>query len=204
MKHLIRVPIFIIALVLSACGGDSTTTTTNASPQTTQPGATTTAGETTTTTQAAAEDGAGSMVEGTATATIGDMTWHFALTGDGRELCNPDFSGFFMVNMFGVDDAGQQVAITIQASTAGGPVVIQAGDPSIAGELWKVDPAVYTDYGTVTGIPDGITAIVQISGNSISGSGTFYEQRAMDAARSSGTYDLGVKSGTFEAACPAN
>lgn len=137
------------------------------------------------------------------TANVGDKTSEFALTGDdGRELRLPDMGGFFRVFMIGEDEDGQQTYLIIQAPTSGGDAVFETGVGAV--EEWMADGNVYEDYGMVEGlvIPEGIGASAQISGNTISGTGVFFEETAMQAARSSGVYEEGTLEGDFVVTCP--
>lgn len=193
-----------LSLVAASCGGGdvaeptSTTNVTDVSGDT-QPKTTQSAP---TTTKASDEDPAEpSGEQGTGTATVGDTTWEVALTGgDGREACDPDFSGLFYVWMF--DDEFEST-VSISGPNIGGNAVVKVGSVLISDELWVADSNVYSEYGTTEGIPDGIGATISVSGNVVSGEGTFYEERAMNETRTSGDpYDAGVLKGTFEAICP--
>lgn len=194
-----------LALVLTACGG-STSSDDIETPATDQPEASSEkepeSGSTSTTeAPEMTEDPANDLEEGTGTATIGDNSWVFALSGGGAEICNPNQSGVFFVNMFAEDGS---VVLSVQAPASGGEAIVQAGDPNISGELWKADLNVYADNASVEGIPAGVGATAQVNGNSISGTGTFYEDRALYEARTGQTpYEAGVLEGTFEVTCPS-
>jgi hypothetical protein len=119
-------------------------------------------------------------------------------------VCDPDLGGSFLVIMFGQDENGEQVVLSVGVSNTGGEVVVQVGNPFIPGELWIADPSVHDDYPQHT-LPQEIGATAEVSGNSVSGSGVFYEDRSLSETRQSGEpYDTGVLDGTFSVTCPAS
>jgi hypothetical protein len=202
-NHRGSIPLLVVGLLVAACGGSTTTSRAPQAPTDAGGGPVTTpagnqpGGEPTTAPNPAGDAGK----EGTASVTLGDTTWEFALSDDPREMCNPDMGGTFFVNLFGVDDTGQQVVFTVTAPGSG-DAVVQVGAPDIAGELWIADSTIY-DKTPGMEIPEGIGATVTVEGNSVSGTGTFYEDRAVSAARQSGaSYDGGTRDGTFAASCP--
>ena len=133
------------------------------------------------------------------------MTFEFMLTGeDGREFCNSDAGGMFIANFVGVDDTGKQTALMIQAPSSGGDAIVQAGYAVITDELWVADPGVYDKLSGIQGMPEGVGATAEVSGNTISGSGVFYADRHLQEVRpSGGPYEEGSLEGTFSATCPA-
>lgn len=196
-----------LALVIAACGDggetaepSSASTTVEAVVADTQPDEEQPAP---TTTDADKEDQPAAGEEGTGTATIGDMTWELELLPeDGRSACIME--GFLLISLFGVDQEGREVVLTINGPAEGGDVIVQAGDPTINTELWVADSAVYGTLNTIEGMPDGVGATANVSGSSISGSGVFYEDRHLAEVRiSGGPYNAGVLEGTFSATCPA-
>lgn len=197
----------MLVLVMSACGGDSGDDGDGEQPEATTAAPTqeTSAPEpdatTTTSTAAPADQPGPAAAGGTGTATIGDTTWEFALSGDSREMCNPNLGGNFFVNMFGEDENGNEAVLSVQAF--GSSAVVQAGDPLITGELWIADLNVYAENGDQD-LPDGIGATAEVDGNSVSGTGVFYEDRSLTEASRAGTaYESGVRNGTFSVTCPA-
>lgn len=194
-------------LVLAACGGDSggddpgqtsapTSTTSDVSAP--EPGATTT-------TLAAATTQAPppTAAEGTGTATIGDMAWEFDLAGDNPGTCQPDLGGSFFVVLNGKDANGDGVVLSINVPTSGGDAIVQAGSTVIGAELWIADSSVHGDFPDQS-LPQEIGATATVNGNSVSGSGVFYEERSLTETRQSGeAYATGVLEGTFSATCPA-
>lgn len=193
-----------LSLLLAACGGDDTTEGTE--PPVSSDSEAETESETPTTapkTEPENEEPEGAPAEGVGTANVGDKTWEFTITGeDGRELCMPDMGGLFQVFIFGEDGDGQQTYLIIQAPSSGGDALVETGVGAV--EEWMADGNVYEDYGMVEGlvIPEDIGASAQISGNTISGSGVFFEEIAMQAARSTGVYEEGTLEGDFVVTCP--
>lgn len=194
----------LVSLALAACGGGDdggAETPTTAAPATTQSqsqDSTTTAAPATEAPEAPSPNAAA----GTGTATLGSDTWDFELGDDPRAMCNPDFSGFFIVTLFGQNDGGQEVTLSINAPGSGGAAVVQTGATAIDGELWIANAEVYDDYPAQTLEPNiGATAVVD--GNSISGTGLFYEDRSLSETRQTGSaYETGVREGTFSVTCP--
>ena len=204
----------MLVLVMSACGGDSGDESGGDQPQATTaaPSQETSAPEsessTTTTTEAPADDPGPAAAEGTGTATIGDTTWEFTMSGAGPEMCDLDVSDagiIFAVIMFGTDDTGRQVALNVSGPLSGDEgLVVQAGSPTLEFERWTADPEVYDRLSGIEGMPEGVGATVQIDGNTVSGSGVFYDDTNLTEVRpTGGPYDAGVLEGTFSATCPA-
>jgi hypothetical protein len=195
----------VIALSIAACGGGEsvdTPSSTAAKAGDTQPPATQSAPSTTIDAETE-EPASSSGGEGTGTAMVGDTSWEFELLdNDGRSLCMMD--GFVLVSMFGTDDEGREVNLTISGPAGGGEAVVTAGDATIQGERWVADAAVYDSLSGIEGMPDGVGATVQVDGNSVSGTGVFYEDRRLNEVRQTGDpYDAGALQGTFEATCPS-
>ncbi|MCP3976732.1 MAG: hypothetical protein GY720_19780 [bacterium] len=192
-------------LVLGACGGDSgdgeprlTTTSTAQEPLETDSDATTT-----TTAAPAPEEPAATADEGTGTATIGDTTWEFALAGDLPGTCNPDLGGSFFVVLNGQDANGEGVLLSITVPNSADDPVVQIGSAVIGGQLWIADSSVHQKFPNQN-LPQEIGATATVNGNSVSGSGVFYEERSLTETRQTGgTYETGVLEGTFSATCPA-
>jgi len=194
-------------LVLAACGGDSSDdepqlTTTSAAQEPAETGS----DASTTTAAPAPTEPAATAEEGTATATIGDVTWEFAMSGAGGELCDLDVSDagvIFVVLMFGTDDTGREIALNVSGPLSGGEgLLVQAGSPTLQFERWTADPAVYDRLSGIEGMPEGVGATVQIDGNTVSGSGVFFDDTNLTEVRpTGGPYDAGVLEGTFSATC---
>lgn len=193
-----------IALVIGACGGgdgveDTTTTTVaeqseDSQTEGTQPAPTTTE---------AVKEGppAPPGDEGTGTATIGDTTWEFSVEGGGT--CQVEPGAPFFIIMFGVDDSGRPVTLNI-SGPPGGEAMVQAGSQNLEFERWTADSNVYNVLSGIEGMPDGVGATVQIDGNTISGSGVFYDDKNLNDVRPTGDpYHAGVLEGTFWATCPS-
>ncbi|MGB7860006.1 MAG: hypothetical protein WBM90_05875, partial [Acidimicrobiia bacterium] len=107
--------------------------------------------------------------------------------------------------MYGEDDQGRQIALSLGGPIAGGTASnVQVGSPFLEFERWTADPTVYDRLSGVEGMPDGVGATVQVDGNTISGSGVFYDDTALTASRGTGSYDAGVLEGTFAATCPGS
>lgn len=135
------------------------------------------------------------------------MNWEFSVAAGGPgTVCDMDVndSGLvFVIVMYGEDDQGRQIALNIGGPVSGGNtgVLVQAGSPFLEFERWTADSTVYDNPSG--GIPEGVGATVQVDGNTVSGSGVFYD----DARRTEvggDAYDAGVLEGTFEATCPAS
>lgn len=193
----------LAAIMIGAigCGGDSDDSATTPGPTST--GDASDSDPTNTPEPSDADDGddasQSAPAEGEATVTLGDVTWEFALSGDAREMCNPNFSGLFFVSMFTQDENGDEIVFSLTAPAGAGTGVVQAGATLINGELWIADTSV---YDTFPDLPEGVDASVQIDGNSATGSATFYEDRALQATRQSGgTYEGELREGTFAVTC---
>jgi hypothetical protein len=191
----------VLALVLAACGGESTSEETGA-PATgaTQGGSDSESEPEPTTTPAVTATGG---AEGTGTATVGDVTWEFQLLeNDGRSVCMTD--GILLVTMFGVEESGREVALSISGSATGGEVAVSVGDPTIVSERWVADKKVYDNLAGIDGMPEGVGATAEVDGTTVTGSGVFYEDRHLNEVRpTGGPYEAGVLEGTFSATCPA-
>lgn len=191
----------VLVAILSACGGGSGTDTTSSAStaSATQPAPDNDPDEMVPTEPASTGETANTTQEGMANVTVGEMTWELTLTGDSREQCVPDLGGTFFVAMFSQDG---NAALSIVASGSEADEV-QVGDPAISGELWIANASVYIDNPDMD-LPPGIGVKAQVDGNRISGTATFYEGRSLAEARTSGAeYTVGVREGTFEAACPS-
>jgi len=199
--------------VFSACGGDSDGDSDGDDGGGDNPTATAASGgggSAATPTDSDSDDSddggsSGSGEEGTGTATIGDQTYEFTFTGVPPEQCDPSVSGVIaVVVMFGVDEDGDQTALSISGPASGGDGTVQVGDPILIKPRWTADPEVYNRLANVQGMPEGVGATFQVDGNRISGSGTFYDDTALTNARqvTGEAYDAGVRQGTFEATCP--
>jgi hypothetical protein len=195
-----------LVVLMAACGGDGgaeTTTTTDNQSESTQPEAGQTAPATTENSNEEAEaESAPAGEEGTGTAIVGDQTWEFELLeNDGRSFCMVEPG--VLVSLFGTDQDGNEVALTINAGPSGGPAEVTFGDPTLNGERWIADAGVYDQLSGIEGMPEGVGATAQVEGNTIRGSGVFYEDRRLNEVRPTGdAYDAGVLEGSFEATCP--
>jgi len=200
----------VLALGLVACSGgsggesDSTSSTEAKIDAGTEPPP---AADTSTTQPEASDEPVASGDEGTGTATIGDTTWEFALSGAPGEFCDPDANDaglIFVVLMFGTDDTGREIALSFGAPLSGGDVAVQAGSPTLQFERWTADQKVYDRLSGIEGMPEGVGATAQVDGNTVSGSGVFYDDTNLTEVRpTGGPYDAGVLEGTFSATCPA-
>ena len=212
MRHSSLCVLLALALAAAACGGDSgdddpqlTTTSTAQEPADTEADAATT---TTTAAPAPEEPAAVVVEEGTGTATIGDTTWEFTMSGAGSEMCDLDVGDaglIFAVIMFGTDDTGREIALNISGPLSGDEgFAVQAGSPTLQFERWTADSTVYDNLSGIGGMPEGVGATVQIDGNTVSGSGVFYDDTTLTQVRpTGGPYAAGVLEGTFRATCPA-
>ncbi len=193
-----------VALAAVACGGEGSANPTTSTAGEIEKVVTTTRpdGQTTSTTEVVRESGGSAPDSGTGTATVGDMTWDFELLeNDGRSICMTE--GVFLVSMFGVDQDGREVSLTINTTPSGGEAAVTAGDPTITGERWIADSVVYENLSGIEGVPDGVSATAVVDGDTVTGSGLFYEDRRLNEVRATGdAYDAGVLEGTFEATCP--
>lgn len=209
--RLLLVVIAVFAVVVAGCSSegdagesDSTSSTEARVDSGTEPPAT----DGLTTQPAASDEPSASGEEGTGTATIGDTTWEFALSGGGTEFCDPDFNDaglLFVVLMFGTDDTGREIGLSFGAPVSGGDADnVQAGSPTLQFERWTADRKVYDRLSGIEGMPEGVGATVQVNGNTVSGSGVFYDETALTQARNTGgAYEAGVLEGTFSATCPS-
>ena len=209
--RLLLVVIAVFAVVVAGCssGGDAgESDSTSSTEAKVDSGAESPATDGSTTQPAASDEPVASVEEGTGTATIGDTTWEFALSGGGTEFCDPDFNDaglVFVVLMFGTDEAGREIALSFGVPVSGGDAEnVQAGSPTLQFERWTADRTVYDRLSGIEGMPVGVGATAQVNGNTVSGSGVFYDDAALTQARSTGsTYDAGVLEGTFSATCPS-
>ena len=200
-----------MSLLVAACGGGGTeeSASTRSTEARTDSGTEPPAADTSTTQPAASDEPVASGEEGTGTATIGDTTWEFALSGAPGEVCDPDANDaglVFVVMMFGTDDTGREIALNMGGPLSGGNAAVQVGSPTLLFERWTADPKVYDRLSGIEGMPEGVGATVQVDGNTISGSGVFYDDYALNEARftTGDPYDAGVLEGTFSATCPAS
>jgi hypothetical protein len=134
------------------------------------------------------------------------MTWEFKLSGNPNEWCDLDVSDAgvaFQVVMFGTDDSGREIALAFGGPISGGVIRVQAGSPGLDFERWTADSSVYDDLSGDEGMAEGVGATVQFDGNTVSGSGVFYDDTALNQVRLyGGIYESGVLEGTFSATCP--
>lgn len=210
MSYRTLLTLVAFVLVVGACGGasgdDEPQSTTTSPAQ--EPSETDSDAGTTTTAAPVPEAPIASAEEGTGTATIGDTTWEFAMSGVGPELCDLDVSDagiIFAVIMFGTDDSGREIALNVSGPLSGDEgLVVQAGSPTLEFERWTADSTVYERLSGIEGMPEGVGATVQIDGNTVSGSGTFYDDTNLTEVRpTGGPYDAGVLDGTFSVTCSA-
>ena len=202
----------VLALVVFACGGASTeeSASTSSTEAKTDAGTEPPAADTSTTQPEANEEPVASGEEGTGTATIGDMTWEFTMSGSKGGICDLDVSDaglVFAVFMFETDDTGREIALTIGGPVSGGDVdvIVTAGSQILSFARWTADREVYDRLSGIEGMPEGVGATVQVDGNTVSGSGVFYDDSTLIQVRpTGGPYDAGVLEGTFSATCPAS
>jgi len=200
-----------MSLLVAACGGGGTdeSASTSSTEAKTDTGTEPPAADTSTTQPEASEEPVGSGEEGTGTATIGDATWDFSMSGGFTDgMCDLDANDaglFFVVLMFGTDDSGREIALNMGGPVSGGDAsLVQVGSPFLEFERWTADPKVYDRLSGIEGMPEGVGATVQINGNTVSGSGVFYDDTTLTEVRpTGGPYDAGVLEGTFSATCPS-
>lgn len=136
------------------------------------------------------------------------MTWEFAMPGGFTPgMCDVDANDAglaFVVLMFGSDGQGREIALNMGGPSSGGDAtLVQVGDPFLGFERWTADPTVYDSLSGIEGMPEGVGATVQVDGNTISGSGVFYDDATLTRVRPTGDpYDAGVVEATFSATCP--
>jgi hypothetical protein len=124
------------------------------------------------------------------------------MSGDARENCDPDFQGFFFAVLFGQDESGNAGVLSVNAPNSGGPAVVQVGGTVTTDELWIADASVHGSY-PLQELPPDIGATAAVDGDTLSGSGVFYEDRSLTETRQSGgPYETGVVEGTFSVTCP--
>lgn len=211
----IVVTVSLMVLVLAACGGssnepssDSTAfaSTTSSSEQVADPADAPDAGSDDQTAPTVGSIGDHFDTAGvTATATIGDETWEFALPED-HPIANCDadfFGGFVAILTTGTSD------ISIPADTFS--VVLPGGDfteaPAVAVNLavssdaeWIADETIYEQNADLpAGL--GVTSF-SIDGTTASGTATFFEQESYYQFNA-GNGDLIVADGTFTVTCAA-
>jgi hypothetical protein len=108
----------------------------------------------------------------------------------------------FGIVMYGEDGEGRQIALSLGGPLSGGEGLnVQVGSPFLEFERWTADPTVY-DHPFAGDMPEGIGATVQVDGNTVSGSGVFYDHTNLTEVGEA--YDAGVLEGTFSATCPAS
>jgi hypothetical protein len=123
-------------------------------------------------------------------------------------MCDLDVNDaglIFTVLMFGTDDSGREIALNIGGPLSDGDAaLVQAGSPILLFERWTADRSVYDRLSGIEGMPEGVGATVQVDGNTVSGSGVFYDDKHLNEIRpTGGPYEAGVLEGTFSATCPA-
>ena len=209
MKRLIGA-VLSVALIAAACGGGETvdgveSASTTAAPADAPAGDDQPAPTTTVKVDEPDDSSAPSGEEGTGTATIGDTTWEFEL--DDRGTCDLDVNdsgAFLVVILYGTDETGREVAMNISGPASGGEMMVQAGSAVLEFERWTADKGVYNRLSGIEGMPEGVGATAQVDGNTVSGSGVFYDDKNLNDVRpAGGPYDAGVLEGTFSATCPA-
>ena len=199
----------VLTLVVFACGGDGAAEpdSTGSTAAKIDTGTEPPAADTSTTQPASSDEPVASGEEGTGTATIGDMTWEFGLSGAGGEMCDLDFNDAgltVVVLMFGTDDDGREIAMNIGGPPSGGDAsLVQVGSPTQEFERWTADPMVYDRLSGIEGMPEGVGATIQVDRNTVSGNGVFYDDTNLNQVRpTGGPYEAGVLDGTFSATCP--
>ena len=203
--------LFGMSLLVAACGGGAAETSapTTSTEVKVDAGTEPPTADTSTTKPEASEEPVASGEEGTGTATIGDMTWEFTLSGGPGGMCDLDVNDaglVFVVVMFGTDDTGREIALNISGPLSGGDAaLVQAGSQIQEFERWTADRSVYDRLSGIEGMPEGVGATVQVDGNTVSGNGVFYDDTTLNQVRPTGDpYDAGVLDGTFSATCPAD
>lgn len=124
----------------------------------------------------------------------------------GAGSCDLDVSDagiIFAVVMFGTDDTGREIALNVSGPLSGDEgVLVQVGSPTLQFERWTADSMVYDRLSGIEGMPEGVGATVRIEGNTVSGSGVFYDDTSLTEVRpTGGPYEAGVLEGTFTATC---
>jgi hypothetical protein len=130
------------------------------------------------------------------------------MSGAAGGQCDLDFNDaglLLVVLMFGTDGDGREVAMNIGGPVSGGDAtLVQVGSPTLEFERWTADPMVYDRLSGIEGMPEGVGATLQVDVNTVSGSGTFYDDTTLTQVRpTGGPYDAGVLEGTFSATCPS-
>jgi hypothetical protein len=124
------------------------------------------------------------------------------IPADLRTTLSLIFQGFFFVVLFGQDEGGNAGVLSVNAPNSGGPAVVQVGGTVITDELWIADASVHGSYPLQV-LPPDIGATAAVDGDTVSGSGVFYEDRSLTETRQSGgPYETGVVEGTFSVTCP--
>ncbi|MCL1600575.1 MAG: hypothetical protein M3112_03445 [Actinomycetia bacterium] len=205
----------LIALVLAACGGTSDESSSDTAASSSTSPSSDQAADPADVPDAGSDDQTVSTVGsigdhfdtagGTATVTIGDETWEFALP-EGHLIANCDadfFGGFVAILTSGTAD------ISIPADTL--IVMLPGGDvtdpPTVRVKLavgsdaeWIADETIYEQYPDLpAGL--GVTSF-SIDGTTASGSAMFFEQESVYQF-SAGNGDLVVADGTFTVTCAA-
>ena len=201
-----------MSVLVAACGGDSPeeSASTISTEAKTGAGTEPPAADTSTTQPEASDEPVASGEEGTGTATIGDMTWEFTMSGSAGGMCDLDVNDaglIFVVLLFGTDDTGREISLNISGPVSGGDadVLVQAGSQISLFERWTADRSVYDRLSGIEGMPEGVGATVQVDGNTVSGSGVFYDDtNLLEVRPTGGPYDAGMLEGTFSATCPAS
>lgn len=138
---------------------------------------------------------------GTATVTIGSETYRFGETSFPALRCDPDMFGIFWVLLGAVDETGAELpdgGVEIRLPEDGAEVSESARvSVSTADDDWIASDEIPEPYP----LPDGSSGVdsYTISGNSVSGTATFYSENSYFASGSGG--ELVTAQGTFEATC---
>ena len=216
MKRLITLAT-LLALVLTACGGDTVESDDDGGGQTeatqgdtTQPaddddGSEETAPPVEDDGGDEADDGGDSEGEGpsTATVTLGDETYNFSSEAGVVAQCLTDLFGIFSIQLAMVDDTGAvadgSVAIVVLHEDTDPDVVGEVNSVrlDVGDELWIANEAdeVLTQ---VERFEPGMSQVdsVEIDGRTVSGSATFVRQNSLFAGD-----EVETMAGTFEATC---
>jgi hypothetical protein len=177
--------VFVLALVVAACGGGTDSTDTQAGSSTTQQ---TDSGSSTSTTSD--QGGGGSTDVATASVTVDGTTYNFIDDGQPGQTCT-EFFGVVQVVLSAVDADGNP--------TGGGgiSILINVEDPGGEASVKFADKPNGVDYfaDPEGRFPDGKVDSFTGDSHHVEGSATFIALQDSDQSTS-------TVSGTFEATCP--
>ena len=194
----------VVVLVAAGCGGDSGDDDDGrgAATATTQPASDNGGSdETTPTTPASGDDGGGDEGTGpsTASVTLGDQTYSFSSEGAVVAQCLTDLFGIFSVNLPLADGGDGNIGILALYPETDPAVVEQVNGVRVAigDEDWVADEDdLMFDSSDI--LEEGMSQVdsVEIDGNTVRGTATFFRQLSLFAGG-----EVETITGTFEATC---